>query len=54
MPQVRMGEGVGRLTALTRAAEPWREIKITDLKQRQLKAVHNEFDRDFTARDAPL
>lgn len=44
---------MGRLTALIRAAERWRGIKITELEQRQLKAVGNEIDRDFTARHAP-
>jgi hypothetical protein len=33
---------MGRLTALIRAAERWRGIKITELEQRQLKAVGNE------------
>ena len=39
--------------ALIRAAERWRGIKISEFEQRQLKAVRNESDRDFTARHAP-
>ena len=39
--------------ALTRAAERWRGIRITELEQRQLKAIRDQIDQDFTARDAP-
>ena len=40
--------------ALIRAAERWRGIKITEFEQRQLKAIREEIDRDFTARNAPI
>jgi putative transposase len=39
--------------ALIRAAERWRGIKITEFEQRQLKAVRDEIDRDFTVPNAP-
>jgi putative transposase len=39
--------------ALIRAAERWRGIKITQFEQRQLKAIREEIDQDFTARNAP-
>lgn len=39
--------------ALIRAAEHWRGIRITEFEQRQLKAIGDEIDRDFTARNAP-
>jgi putative transposase len=39
--------------ALIRAAERWRGIKITEFEQRQLKAIREEIDQDFTARNAP-
>jgi len=39
--------------ALIRAAERWRGIKISEFEQRQLKAIREEIDRDFTARNAP-
>jgi transposase-like protein len=39
--------------ALIRAAERWRGTKITEFEQRQLKAVRDEIDRDFTVRNAP-
>jgi len=39
--------------ALIRAAECWRGIKITEFEQRQLKAIREEIDQDFTARNAP-
>jgi putative transposase len=39
--------------ALIRAAERWRGIKITEFEQRQLNAVRDEIDRDFTVRNAP-
>jgi transposase-like protein len=38
--------------ALIRATERWRGIRITDFEQRQLKAIRDEIDRDFTARNA--
>jgi putative transposase len=34
--------------ALIRAAERWRGIKITEFEQRQLTAIRDEIDRDFT------
>jgi len=40
--------------ALIRAAERWRGIKITEFEQRQLKAIGEEIDKDFTARNAPI
>lgn len=40
--------------ALIRAAERWRRIKITEFEQRQLKAIRDEIDKDFTARNAPV
>ena len=39
--------------ALIRAAEHWRGIRITEFEQRQLKAIRDEIDQDFTARNAP-
>jgi transposase-like protein len=39
--------------ALIRAAERWRGIRITEFEQRQLKAIRDEIDHDFTARNAP-
>ncbi len=39
--------------ALIRAAERWRGIKITEFEQRQLKAIREEIDQDFTARNGP-
>jgi len=39
--------------ALIRAAERWRGIKITEFEHRQLKAIREEIDQDFTARNAP-
>ena len=39
--------------ALIRAAERWRGIRITEFEQRQLKAIREEIDKDFTARNAP-
>jgi putative transposase len=39
--------------ALIRAAERWRGIRITEFEQRQLKAIRDEIDKDFTARNAP-
>jgi putative transposase len=40
--------------ALIRAAERWRGIKIAEFEQRQLKAIREEIDKDFTARNAPV
>jgi hypothetical protein len=40
--------------ALIRAAERWRGIRITQFEQRQLKAIHDELDNDFTRRNAPV
>ena len=39
--------------ALIRAAERWRGIQITEFEQRQLRAIRDEIDKDFTARNAP-
>ena len=39
--------------ALIRAAERWRGIRITEFEQRQLKAIRDEIDQDFAARNAP-
>jgi putative transposase len=39
--------------ALIRAAERWRGIRITEFEQRQLKAIRDEIDQDFTACYAP-
>src|SRR5204862_4230710 len=38
--------------ALIRAAERWRGIRITEFEQCQLKAIRDEIDQDFTARNA--
>ena len=40
--------------ALIRAAERWRGIRITEFEQRQLKAIRDEIDDDFTAQNAPV
>jgi putative transposase len=40
--------------ALIRAAERWRGIRITEFELRQLRAIRDEIDKDFTARTAPL
>ena len=39
--------------ALIRAAERWRGVRITEFEQRQLRAIRDEIDKDFTTRDAP-
>lgn len=39
--------------ALIRAAERWRGIKITEFEKRQLKAIGDEVDKEFSARTAP-
>ena len=39
--------------AVIRAAERWRGIPITQFEQRQLKAIRDEIDQDFTARAPP-
>ncbi len=39
--------------ALIRAAGRWRGIRISEFEQRQLKAIRDEIDKDFTARNAP-
>lgn len=38
--------------ALIRAAERWRGIKISEFERRQLKAIGDELDAEFTARTA--
>ena len=40
--------------ALIRAAERWRGIRITEFEQRQLQAIRDEIDQNFTARNAPI
>ena len=40
--------------ALIRAAERWRGIRITQFEQRQLKAIRDELDDEFTRRNAPV
>jgi putative transposase len=39
--------------ALIRAAERWRGIKVSEFEQRQLKAIRDEIDKDFSVRNAP-
>jgi putative transposase len=39
--------------ALIRAAERWRGIRVTEFERRQLKAIAEELDNNFTARNAP-
>src|SRR5438876_2609396 len=39
--------------ALIRAAERWRGLRITEFEQRQLRAIQEEIDKDFAARNAP-
>ena len=39
--------------ALIRAAERWRGIKVSEFEQRQLKAIREEIDNDFAARNVP-
>jgi putative transposase len=39
--------------ALIRAAERWRGIRITEFERRQLKAIRDEVDNEFAARNAP-
>ncbi len=39
--------------ALIRAAEHWRGVRITEFERRQLKALRDELDKEFTARTAP-
>jgi putative transposase len=40
--------------ALIRAAERWRGIRTTEFEQRQLRAIRQQIDDDFAARNAPL
>ena len=35
--------------AMTRAAERWRAIKITDFERRQMAALRQELDREYEA-----
>ncbi len=37
--------------AMTRAAERWKAIKITDFERRQMAAVRQELDHDYEARN---
>jgi putative transposase len=39
--------------ALIRAAEHWRGLRISEFEQRQLRAIREEIDNDFAARNAP-
>jgi putative transposase len=39
--------------ALIRAAERWRGIRITEFERRQLKAIREQINQEFTARNAP-
>ena len=39
--------------ALIRAADRWRGIHLTEFEQRQLKAIREDIDKDFAARNAP-
>jgi putative transposase len=38
--------------ALTRAAERWRGVKVTDFERRQLAAVRKQLDDEYEAQDA--
>jgi hypothetical protein len=40
--------------ALIRAADRWRGIRMTEFEQRQLKAIRDEIDNEFTARNTPI
>jgi putative transposase len=40
--------------ALIRTAERWRGIRITEFEHRQLRAIRDEIDKDFTACNAPV
>jgi len=35
--------------ALTRAAERWRSVKVTEFERRQLTAIRNELDQEYGA-----
>ncbi len=35
--------------ALTRAAERWRSVKVTEFERRQLTAIRNELDQEYEA-----
>ena len=37
--------------AMTRAAERWRAVKITDFERRQMKALRDELDHEYEARN---
>jgi putative transposase len=37
--------------ALIRAAEGWRGIRVSEFEQRQLKAIHEQIDQGFAARN---
>src|SRR5438874_12336133 len=39
--------------ALIRAAERWRGLRISEFEHRQLRAVREDIDEDFAARNAP-
>src|SRR5213080_4914004 len=39
--------------ALIRASQTWRRVVISDFEQRQLRAIQEEIDKDFAARNAP-
>jgi putative transposase len=40
--------------ALIRAGERWRGLRFSEFERRQLKAIRDELDREFTARTAPV
>jgi putative transposase len=40
--------------AVIRAAERWRGLRMSEFELRQLKAMRDELNRDFTARVAPV
>src|ERR671913_1414673 len=39
--------------ALIRAGERWRGLRFSEFEHRQLKAIRDELDREFTRRTAP-
>jgi hypothetical protein len=43
------GQGYRNGTALIRAAERWRSVKVTEFERRQMAAVRNELDQEYEA-----
>ena len=41
-------------SALIRAAERWRGLRMTEFERRQLTAIRNELDRAYAERTAPV